>query len=106
VVEAATEETRSWLQDHGSRPVAASPHAEKPYTELDLTGPTAIVVGAEQYGLSPDWLAGDQALVRIPMRGQADSLNVATAATLLLYEAVRQRGARDSDESDLPSPPS
>ena len=56
-----------------------------------MTGPIAIVVGAEQYGLSDPWMTQADELVRIPMLGQADSLNVAAAATILLYEVVRQR---------------
>ena len=57
-----------------------------------LTGRTAILLGAEHSGLSPEWLAAGVP-VRIPMQGQADSLNVATAGALLLYEALRQRRA-------------
>ena len=93
VAEASTAETLAWLKAHGIRTVAASPHAAKNYTEADLARPVAIVVGAEQYGLSDAWMAQADELVRIPMRGQADSLNVAAAATILLYEAVRQRSA-------------
>ena len=63
------------------------------YTEIDLTGPTAIAVGAEQYGLSETGLRQAYLKVKIPMLGQADSLNVASATTILLYEAVRQRPA-------------
>ncbi len=51
----------------------------------------AVVVGAEQFGLSEIWMNRADELVRIPMLGQADSLNVAAAATILLYEVVRQR---------------
>jgi TrmH family RNA methyltransferase len=91
VAEASTAETLAWLKARGIRSVAASPHAVKNYTEVDLTRPLAIVVGAEQFGLSETWLNQADDLVRIPMRGQADSLNVAAAATILLYEVVRQR---------------
>ena len=56
-----------------------------------MTGPIAIVVGAEQYGLSDYWMNEADLQVVIPMLGKMDSLNVATAATLLLYEAARQR---------------
>ena len=51
----------------------------------------AIVVGAEQYGLTPYWMDSADCKVLIPMLGRMDSLNVATAATILLYEAARQR---------------
>jgi TrmH family RNA methyltransferase len=51
-----------------------------------------MVVGAEQTGLTDFWMDGADLKVVIPMLGKIDSLNVATATTLLLYEAVRQRG--------------
>ena len=91
VAEASTPETLDWLKARGIPSLAASPHAEKFYTDVDMTGPIAIVVGAEQYGLSDQWMSRADHLVRIPMLGQADSLNVAAAATILLYEVVRQR---------------
>ena len=94
IAEASTEETIAWLRQHGIRSLAASPHAAKNYTEADMTRPIAVVVGAEQFGLSDAWMAQADERVRIPMLGQADSLNVAAAATILLYEVVRQRGGR------------
>lgn len=91
VVEAGGEETLHWLKERGVQIVATSPAAHVEYTDIDLRGPTAIVVGSEQLGLSTRWLEGSDALVSIPMKGVADSLNVATATSLLLYEALRQR---------------
>lgn len=81
----------AWLRAQGCRIIAASPHAATLYWDADLTGNVAIVLGAEHTGLSPTWLAAADAQVSIPMRGLADSLNVATAGALLLYEALRQR---------------
>ncbi|MDA0577068.1 MAG: RNA methyltransferase [Verrucomicrobia bacterium] len=92
VVEAPTDETLQWLHTRGIQLVAAMPAAEALYTDMDLTRPTAIIVGTEQYGLSEAWQQAADVRVRIPMLGQADSLNVASAATILLYEAQRQRG--------------
>lgn len=92
VVEATTQETLSWLKQRGVRIVAATPHASTCYTDIDFTGPCAIAVGAEQYGLRNDLLEYADDKVRIPMAGVADSLNVATATTLLVFEAARQRG--------------
>lgn len=91
VVETTSEEARAWLREHGIQTVAATPHTETRYSEADLTRPTAIVVGTEQYGLSTQWMENADVKVRIPMLGQADSLNVASATTILLYETVRQR---------------
>ena len=82
----------TWLKEKDVRTVATTPAAEKIYTEVDLRGPLAVVMGSEQYGLSDFWLKGADVLARIPMAGQADSLNVAMAAMITLFEAVRQRG--------------
>ena len=89
--EASSEETIAWLRAHGIQIVSATPHSTKNYTEADLSKPTAIVVGAEQFGLTETWRGQADVEVRIPMLGSADSLNVSAAATILLYEAVRQR---------------
>ena len=71
--------------------VAATPDGGTLLTDADLSGPTAIVVGSEARGLPAAWLDRADVRVRIPMFGRADSLNVATSAAILLYEAVRQR---------------
>lgn len=92
VVEATSAETLDWLHARGVRIVAATPHTDVNYTDADLKSGCAIVVGTEQYGLSDRWMKSADIKVRIPMLGQADSLNVANATTILLYEAVRQRG--------------
>lgn len=89
---ASTRDAIEWLQDRGIRTVATTPDTSLGYTEADLTGGVAVVVGSEQYGLSDQWLAAADARVRIPMRGRADSLNAAMAAGVVLFEAVRQRG--------------
>jgi len=92
VIDASTTDTYSWLKANDITIIAASPNSNLLYTECDFKGKTAFVVGAEQYGLSTAWNHQADYRVRIPMKGQSDSLNVASAATLLLYEAVRQRG--------------
>lgn len=92
VAEASSAETLAWLRERGIRVVAATPQATLAYTQADLRGPVAIAVGTEDQGLSPAWLDQADITVRIPMQGQVNSLNVATAATLLIYETLRQRG--------------
>ena len=88
-----TEATIAWAQRHGIRMVVTTPETEVRYTDVDLTGPVAIVVGAEKHGVSPVLLdAGER--VRIPMSGKANSLNVAAAAAIVLFEVVRQRGSK------------
>ncbi|MES2694299.1 MAG: RNA methyltransferase [Verrucomicrobiota bacterium] len=81
----------AWLKEKGVRTVATTPAAEKIYSEVPLRGPLAVVMGSEQYGLSDFWLKNADTPVRIPMAGQADSLNVAMATIITLFEAVRQR---------------
>ena len=94
VAETKGDETLHWLKQNKIAIVAATPSAEKEFTDVDLTGPIAIAVGTEQLGLSKRWMNEADIQVRIPMCGTADSLNVAMATTLLLYEALRQRRAK------------
>jgi len=102
IAEATSEETIAFLKGTGIRILSAVPDAEAVYTDVDLTGPLAIVVGAEDQGLSKVWRnSGVQAQpasndwkvleVKVPMLGKNDSLNVSVSAAVLLYEAVRQR---------------
>lgn len=91
VIQASSEETLAWLQEKKIQVLAATPAAQNLFTDVDSTGPVAICVGTEQLGLSKLWMDNADLQVRIPMLGQSDSLNVATATTLLLYEVVRQR---------------
>jgi TrmH family RNA methyltransferase len=81
----------AWLAERRIRAIATTPAAEKIYSAADLRGPLAVIMGSEQYGLSEFWLKRADLLVRIPMAGQADSLNVAMATIITLFEAVRQR---------------
>ena len=60
----------------------------------DFTGPTLALIGNETTGLSSAWREACDDLVRIPMSGAASSLNAAAAATVVLYEAARQRRPR------------
>jgi TrmH family RNA methyltransferase len=92
VAAAPSADVLAWLRERGLRIVAARVDAERLYTEADLTGPLAIVVGAEADGLTDTWTADEIETVRLPMLGIADSLNVSVSAAVLLYEARRQRG--------------
>lgn len=91
IVVADSATVHAWLKEKGIRTAATTPHTENIYTSTDLRGALAIVMGSEQYGLSEFWIKGADVLVRIPMAGQADSLNVAMATIITLFEAVRQR---------------
>lgn len=93
VVVATAAEVIEFLRAAGVRSVATTPAASLLYTDADLTGPLAVVMGSEMHGLSDVWLASADQSVVIPMAGQADSLNVASATLITLFEAVRQRTA-------------
>ncbi|QIX62397.1 RNA methyltransferase [Hymenobacter sp. BT18] len=88
------EELLAWCQQHGIRTYAAAltEHAV-PYTTCDFRGPTALVMGTEADGLTPELRQACTQTIIIPMRGAIDSLNVSTATAILTFEAVRQRGA-------------
>lgn len=80
-----------FLCDCGFQIVAATEKSNIPYTRADFTLPTAIVMGAEDTGISEDVLRFSTARVAIPERGHISSLNVSVAAGVMIYEAVRQR---------------
>ncbi len=75
----------------GFQTVATALNGDRTHFAVDLSKPTAIVVGQEGAGLPPGIMASIDLRVRIPMAGAIDSLNVATAAAVVLYEAMRQR---------------
>jgi TrmH family RNA methyltransferase len=91
VAECATDDALSWLRERRIAVAVATPEAERSVWEADLTGPMAIVVGSERYGVSDAWREAADETVAIPMLGRSDSLNVAVAAGIALFEAVRQR---------------
>ncbi|QDO87263.1 RNA methyltransferase [Ornithinimicrobium ciconiae] len=94
VVSDSTGAALSYLAARGIALVAATPDTDVEYTDIDYTGPVALAVGAEKTGLSDQVLHAATHRVRIPMVGQANSLNVSTSAAIITYEAVRQRRAR------------
>ena len=75
----------------GARRLATSAHRGDPYDEVDLTAPTALVVGNEAHGLPGGLEALLDATVRIPMAGRIESLNAGVAGSVVLFEAARQR---------------
>ena len=88
---AGLEEAAAALQAAGGRLLATSPRGEREYTAADLAGRVGLLLGQEGGGLAPELLARFEG-VRIPT-GRVESLNVAMAAGVLLYEARRQRSA-------------
>ena len=86
----------AWCGERGIRTIAASANSPRLFTEIDWRGTSALVVGTESSGLSPEEIALADEAVRIPMQGSVESLNVAVATGVLLYEASRQRGRQGS----------
>lgn len=91
VIETTSREALGWLHKKKIDILAAMPQAQTLLYDVHMKTAIAIVLGTEQLGLSPLWKKEATIQVRIPMYGHADSLNVAQACTILLYEAVRQR---------------
>lgn len=85
------------LKDNGYQIVAASEKAEINYTQADYTTPVALVMGAEDVGVSPEVIKQCDTFVSIPMFGNISSLNVSVAAGVMMYEVVRQRLAADME---------
>jgi TrmH family RNA methyltransferase len=92
IAAASSDDVRRRLQRDGIRVIVARVDAPVVYTDADLRGPLAIVLGSEAGGLTDAWAGGGMLAVRLPMLGVADSLNVSVTAAILLYEARRQRG--------------
>lgn len=91
VCAASGAEVLVWLRERQYRILAAQVDGAVPYTQADYRGPTAVVLGSEAAGLSSLWTGDDIRAVRLPMLGEADSLNVSITAAVLFYEALRQR---------------
>ncbi len=92
VASATSEETLQWLRDNHITPYSTYLKASRQYHTVDFTAPSAIVMGTEATGLSDTWITKDQNPIIIPMAGQIDSMNVSTAAAVIIFEARRQRG--------------
>jgi TrmH family RNA methyltransferase len=85
-------EALGWCAEKGIRTAATSAAATCLHTEIDWTTPRAVVLGPEAGGLTEEELRATDEAVRIPMREPVESLNLATALAVVLYEAARQRG--------------
>jgi TrmH family RNA methyltransferase len=86
-------EALKWCAAHDLVTICADIRATRAHTEFDWTQPRALIVGAEASGLSDEEIAQADEALRIPMRQPVESLNVAVAAAIILYEASRQRAA-------------
>lgn len=86
-----------FLKDNGYKIVAANEKADINYTQTDYNVPVAIVMGAEDVGISPEVLKECDTFVSIPQFGKIGSLNVSVAAGVMMYEVVRQRLQSDME---------
>lgn len=84
-------ETASFLTESGIKVVGCHERGEVPYFEADLQVPVALVMGAEDTGISPAMTEALDGSLHIPMSGSVASLNVSAAASIILFDAVRQR---------------
>lgn len=93
--EANLRNTIKFLKDSGFKIIAATEKGDYDYTKADYEGPTCIIMGAEDTGVSYDNLALCDEWVKIPMLGTIESLNVSVATGVLIYEAIKHRGFGD-----------
>jgi len=91
VIMADSESTITFLKKNKVKIFAAALQNSENYTDADYTKSSAIVLGAEDVGLSESWRKAAEKIVAIPMKGDIDSLNVSVSAAVLIYEAIRQR---------------
>ncbi len=91
VVEAEASELLAWLRQQQIRIAVLTPQGERPYTDTNLQGPLALVMGSEAFGVDQTWLDEADIRLRIPMMGVVDSLNLSVATAVVVFEAVRQR---------------
>ena len=93
VVAITTQEVLGFIHRRRATVVTADPGSDEPYTQVDMTGPVALVIGAEDRGLEGRWRKSDVGhRVCVPLAsGPVDSLNAGVAAAILLFEALRQR---------------
>ena len=90
----------AWLRGQRIAICATTPSGTSDPWSADLSGACAIVIGNEWHGLGAEWLKAADLRLRIPMSDAMNSLNASTAAGIVLFEAVRQRGLRPRDHED------
>ncbi|MFN8436300.1 MAG: 23S rRNA (guanosine(2251)-2'-O)-methyltransferase RlmB [Cytophagales bacterium] len=79
------------LKNSGLQVVACTEKSDKILYDIDLKVPTAIIMGSEEEGISPEYLKLSTEKVKIPMYGEIGSLNVGVASAIIIYECIRQR---------------
>lgn len=93
---ASNEETLAFLQSNTFEIYSTYLAGSVPHFDVDMVKNTALVMGSEAFGISPFWIDNTSQCIKIPMRGKVDSMNVSTAAAVVIYEAIRQRTGNTS----------
>lgn len=83
--------TINYLKQSGFRIVAVTEHGKQPYFNADFLVPTALILGSEEDGISPEYLKLTDETIKIPMKGKTASLNVSVATGIILFELLRQQ---------------
>lgn len=91
IISCTNEEALNFCRHHHIQTYATYLHTETYYYDCNMTLPTAIIFGTENSGISDFWISNADHLIKIPMLGRIDSMNVSNSASILLYEVVRQR---------------
>ena len=91
IVRTTPDQLRCWLDKHQFQVIGAAPYGDEDYRELGYTQPVVLMLGSERKGLDEEQRSMCQRLVRIPMVSGIDSLNVAVAGGLLMYEVFRPK---------------
>jgi 23S rRNA (guanosine2251-2'-O)-methyltransferase len=87
----SSKEIIAFLKNSGLKIVAATEKANSDYTDAEMTQPVALILGSEESGISEDLLKLSDELIRIPILGEIQSLNVSVSAGVIIYEILRQR---------------
>jgi TrmH family RNA methyltransferase len=104
LLEASAADSIARLHRAGAKILAATVHAAQPADLVDLTGPVALLIGNEGNGVPADLAAQADGAITVPCPGPVESLNAAVAASVLLYEAARQRCVRSGPIEHLGGP--
>ncbi|MEI7897196.1 MAG: 23S rRNA (guanosine(2251)-2'-O)-methyltransferase RlmB [bacterium] len=87
-------DTILFLKNSGLTIISATEKSDKDYTSVDLTRPMALIMGSEGEGISEEYLKLTDEVIRIPLMGEIESLNVSVASGVILFEALRQRNLK------------
>ncbi|MCX6269070.1 MAG: RNA methyltransferase [Bacteroidetes bacterium] len=91
VVTSTSEDAIAWMKTMGIKMFGTALTATHFYHETNFDQPAAVIMGSEANGLSKTWLSGADDLIKIPMKGKIDSMNVSASAAIVIFEAMRQR---------------